>query len=632
MAVFWEKSVPIPKMVGITINRGDKNRVLLVKEAPYNAKLGYAQPKRNTIGYVCKDKTSMMHPTDKFKSLFPHEWEKMFSEKVPLIVKHIGMYAALDAINEKIGIKDILDKTLGTTASDSLMDFTMYSMLYHTNVAEHFDKMMRDQMLFSGNPHSDSHYSELFAKKISHSDILLFKKEWALQCKADGVEEVWICIDGSNDDCESVGVIFAEKGHAKSLRNRNIISFTYAITNTGKPVTFDLYRGGLVDAKAMKRIISFLQEIGIRVRGVILDRGYCDSSALRFLNENHIPYVIMVKGSPSGYGEIVGKYGAEIKMNANYLVEGTTMFAAQEEIQLFDNYEHKDYVTLFFDYTNAGDRITTLLKKLWKEMKNAREKIANGCKPVIDPKLQRFLRYDPEKNDVELVKSELQLEMDDKGLYALVSSEKLSAKELHDLYSSRNASETTYMIVKTQLGYGRMRVHATLSTQTKFMEGFISSIVRFEFEQGAKPLNRTSNEMIQEMNMLIMTRLNESYTPVQDVVSRQLDFLKRLGAPTDLLTLVAKDENDRLAGRLPTPRHKKPGPKKKAASRHKASSETRPERKRPGVPPGTKRGEFNKDGTPRKKPGVQKGYKRGEFNKDGSPRKKPGRKAKTNVT
>ena len=37
MAVFWDKTVPIPKTNGITINRGDKNKVLFVKEAPYDA-------------------------------------------------------------------------------------------------------------------------------------------------------------------------------------------------------------------------------------------------------------------------------------------------------------------------------------------------------------------------------------------------------------------------------------------------------------------------------------------------------------------------------------------------------------------------------------------------------------------
>ena len=94
------------------------------------------------------------------------------------------------------------------------------------------------------------------------------------------------------------------------------MSFTYAVTNEGKPVTYDVYRGGLVDKKAMKTIIDFLDECGISIRGVILDRGYCDANAIRYLNEKKIAYVIMVKGNPEGYGELIQEYGSKIKMNA----------------------------------------------------------------------------------------------------------------------------------------------------------------------------------------------------------------------------------------------------------------------------------------------------------------------------
>ena len=55
MAVYREKTVPIPRTKGITINRGDANKVLFVKEAPYDPKVGYSRPRRTTIGYVCND-------------------------------------------------------------------------------------------------------------------------------------------------------------------------------------------------------------------------------------------------------------------------------------------------------------------------------------------------------------------------------------------------------------------------------------------------------------------------------------------------------------------------------------------------------------------------------------------------
>ena len=119
---------------------------------------------------------------------------------------------------------------------------------------------MSNQILYSGKAYSDSSYSDLFERGLTKDQILAFKKKWAMQCKKDGVDGVWLCIDGSNDDCESEGVELAEKGHAKSKRNVEIVSFTYAVTPGGKPVTFDVYRGGLVDAKEMQAAIEMLSE------------------------------------------------------------------------------------------------------------------------------------------------------------------------------------------------------------------------------------------------------------------------------------------------------------------------------------------------------------------------------------
>ncbi len=94
---------------------------------------------------------------------------------------------------------------------------------------------------------------------MSEEQELQFKSSWSESCKADGAESGWLCIDGSNDDCQSQGVDFAEKGMLESHTNNNIISFTYAVTVEVKLVSFDAYRGGLVDFKAMEVVIDHLK-------------------------------------------------------------------------------------------------------------------------------------------------------------------------------------------------------------------------------------------------------------------------------------------------------------------------------------------------------------------------------------
>ena len=205
------------------------------------------------------------------------------------------------------------------------------------------------------------------------------------------------------------------------------------------------------------------------------------------------------------------------------------------------------------------------------------------------------------------------------------------------------------MILKTQLGYGKVRIRATKGVQSKFAAGFIASCLRYELMEVAKNLGRSANNVIQELNHLAMTRVGESFVPVQGLTGRQKDILRGLGASEDLLSQTASNENNRIAGRLPAPRHRKPGAKKREGKAQEPDRENpfRPDdvpppkdpvgkgtetRKKPGVKTGTKRNSVNKDGSPRKKPGVPNGSRRGAFNKDGSPRKKPGPKPKETAT
>ena len=724
MTVFYNVRVPIPKE-HVTIRHTNNCPVEYVLEQTYDKRKKTADIKRTIIGYVCADSPNMMFPNSQYRQIFPDEWSTNSNEPATPAYKKIGMYCALKAINNKEKIIDLVKESFGDEISDSILDFAMYSILHKSATLSLFQKSMSEQMLFNKSPKSDSYYSNLFQKEISQSSILKFKKSWALHCRTKGIDNVWLCIDGSNDDCTSKGVELAEKGHAKSHKNINIVSFSYAVTSSGLPVTFNVYRGGLVDAKAMKQITDFLQECNIGIRGVILDRGYCNSKAIKFLCDNKIPYIVIVKGSPLGAEQIVTEYGEAIKGNASYFIEGTTLFGVQKPYQIFKDYKHIDYLTLFFDCTNASDRITTLMKKINRE----KSRLVNALATYTDKLLNyysRALKLIDEGKDVEkenLVKPELPKVSDNlkdflsikvnaqsennksddgksdnnkssqyevtintenfqnainrKGLYSILSSEELSPADIDKLYSSRSSSEIQYKIFKTELGYGTTRIHFTSSLYSKFAVGFISSIIRYQMQLHARSIDQSTSSMIREMNMLSEIKINDVYTFSHIENKRQLSFLEFFGCSETLIDKCVKEDNDRIAGRRPTPSYRKPGPKPKDKTNDKnrspvaseisgsevstgasdrpnsphtqenssgnanlsdltvtqsscEQSDIQPhlsaEPKKRGVKPGTQRGDFNKDGTPRKKPGVQVGTKRNLYKNDGSLRQKPGPK------
>lgn len=633
MAVYRDIKVEIPKE-HVTIERQKGGKPALIKyvlSAKFNREKGYTEPKRTTIGHQVPGSSTLMHPTSQYKQIFPQKWESISNQKVVPSIKRIGMYAAVQAVNEKTGIRDILEETYGPEKSSSLIDYSMHSILNKTDVSNSFETKMRNELTYSSELRNDTYFSNLFENEMDEEHELLFKKKWAVQCRRDGAEEVWICIDGSNDDCRSKGVEIAEKGHAKSGQNVNIVSFSYAVTPEGKPVTYETYRGGLVDAKAMKKILDFLAECDIKVKGVILDRGYCDANVIKYLTDKQISYVIMVKGNPDGYSEIVSEYGEKIKMNAEYLIPGTYLFGVQKKVKLFKKYDKQDNITLFFDYQNGSERVTSLLKKINGEI----ERVNNSGNSEIGNNFKNLLTKEIDSNGNECVKiktEELQKAINEKGLYSIITSDELKPKEIHDLYASRNASETQYMQIKSQLGYGVTRVHYTSGVRAKFTVGFIASVIRNELEQSAKKLGRTTNQMIQDIDQIEMQKLNDIYVYTHTESARTKAFFSNLNADIEkIIDNVVSDENDRIAGRTVAIRRRKTGPRK--GSHHKKYDADGIEIKaKRGVPKGTKRSDINADGKERKKPGVAKGTKRGMYNKDGSLRKKPGPKVKNSQT
>lgn len=737
MAVYRDLRVAVPRE-HVTINRGDHNRVLYVLEAPFDSSKGYPVPKRTTIGYLCPDDTTSMYPTSSYRDIFPNEWNMVSNRPAVPMIKKFGMYCAMKTIDGDSNVIALARKAFGERAAVNMIDYVMYSLLFKSTSTAQFSKSMSEQFLFSGKAMSDSHYSNLFQKGISQNSILLFKKEWALQCKKQGIENVWLCVDGSNDDCESAGVELAEKGHAKSHKNSNIVSFTYAVSDKGLPVTFSVYRGGLVDAKAMNDVINFLDQCGIRIRGIILDRGYCNKNTLAHLSSMKIPYVIMVKGTPLGACDIIKEWGNTIKMNVDYLIEDSTLFGIQKPYQIFKDYPHTDYLTLFYDYQNASDRITTELKHVHREIKRinaaiikyqeAKKKydimmaesssktascaagddsrVSKGGKsqkgaselpeppdpprmPAVTENMKRYVSIDTEpdgKISCKLIKDNLQKDFNEKGLYCILSSENLPASEIEKLYISRTSSEIQYKLLKTELGYGKIRIRFTSSLYAKFAIGFIASIVRYQIQKYAKSIDRNTTDIIKELNLISAIKVNDVYTYAHTENERQINFFKFFDASSSIFEECIKEENNRLAGRFPTPRHRKPGvkprrknetdnsalngdksigekltacensgqestdvkpgqpkqsegqpfseqgadkalEKKDSAISGKSSSEIPPKKR--GVKPGTKRSEFNKDGTPRKKPGVPAGTKRSSTRKDGQLRLKPGPKPRS---
>ena len=630
MAVYRDLRVEIPKE-HVVIERQKTGPALIkyVLEAHYDSKKGYPVVKRTTIGHQCSDSETSMHPTSQYREIFPSQWEELTNERAGEKTIRFGLFSACQAINSVCGLKDILDESYGVDCANTVMDYAVGSVLFQSDEVSGFETRMKDQLTYAEKPLSDSGYSCFFEAGLPEKDELLFRRKWALQCKEDGVKEVWLCIDGLSENYEGQGVEIAEES-AKPGEDVTDVCFMYAVSANGLPVTYDVYSGSLVDAEALKEITDFLSECGIKIRGVILGRGYCDAKSICFLAEKQIEYIIMLREDSDGYAKVAAEFGDQIKLQAEYWIPGTALFGIQRPIQLFEGFGHEDYVTLFFDHQNREDRIDTVIGKMNAEIERLEKGLQNGEYVSVCDEFSAILSVSGgSEKAVDINTPALQAVFDSMGLYGVVTSAPVSPGELYRNLQLRHESEIAYRTVKTQAGVGIERFQYTVEVRARLSAGFVASVLRYKLEQASKSLGTSVGQVVQDLQQLKAKKVNNAYIYESCNNDTVNGVFRYLGVDSDtVIEESVRFMNDRLAGRVPTAPHRKSRAQKEPQPTIQDSVESRVPNRR-GVKKGTKRSEVNKDGTPRKRPGVKPGTKRGEFNKDGTPRKKPGPRPKS---
>ncbi|MBI9096253.1 MAG: transposase [Sphaerochaeta sp.] len=611
--IYWELK-EIPQPAGSYINKSD-GRVFVFSSGDTPVR----KSKRKVIGHATSE--TMMHPNDTFKYLFPNLWNEHYgSGKLPEHILHSGLYGLTLGIGYETGLYPIVQGAYGPLYGNILMDYAMYSILERSDVSLLFPDRMAQQVLFSKHYPSDSWLSDFFLGKINENDNAAFRSQWLDECKKRGVTKAWISIDGSNNNCDSVSCTMAEKGHAKSRENTNIVSYMYAVNaEDGRPITYTVYNGGKVDSKAIQKMAAILASHGIEIVGIILDRGFCTYGVFELLDSLGYPYVVMLQADTFAHSQMVAQHSETIRWRVPYAVGEKGLFGISEKKRLFHGHMEEAFVNLFFDASNGSQRSLALIAKILKATKVLKAEIQKGKRPVVPQALAKYisLRQEGDTLSVEHDYAKWQKDVDLKGFCSIASSEDFGPEEVDRIYHLRDASESQYSILKTQLGYDVTRVHSTPSIQNKFCACFIAAIIRGEIMNACKGLGYATNQMIREVDRIELLLLpNGTYAAIHDESARAKELLALYDIIPSDFDSIATEVNNRLVGSMHSqvrekPSHEKQGSRKKGRpTKAKDKAATGPKRG-PGRPKGSVKNNETalQEGKVQRKPGRPKGSK-----------------------
>ncbi len=600
MAIDYNAIVPIPSDANHPKSSG--KRVFITTKKNYLPEKKYNNDSRIAVGISISE--TEMYPNDNYKVLFPQEFNEHvpYEKKLPEFTKIIGPYAAFLAVGQHTDLYPVMIKSFGPQNANMIMDYGIYSILSHSNVSKDFQNTMRKHLLFSSKTYSDSWLSDFFNHKMADEQGRLFRENWIQHCKDIGITKAWLCIDGSNDDCDAINMYEAESGHDKSGNGGPIVSYMWAVSSVdGTPITYIPYRGSRVDSVALKEMAAYLDSYGVQTEGVILDRGFWNKDDIKCLQEANLDFVIMMKGG-HGFDQMINKHGSTLRgEDVSHMLNASGEYGIVDQVPIFKNCDKKLYVALLYNNIRAAKSTNALTDRIKDGILQARTNIANNQPYCIDNSIKPYVnvqKYRGRKKDtIDIDTQQLQNAVGRFGFAALAMSKPMSAQEVDNIYALRQHSEKQYSVFKTQLGYDVLRVYSADSWHSKFACGFIAGIMRNEFTNRCIKANVDANDALKELSFVSMTRVRDKkYLYIRLMSQKAITVLSELGLIESDMNLIAEAESDRQnkisnhpVHKLPVREHVKRGSGRPKGSKNKIKKEKKPQApKKRGRPKGSK--------------------------------------------
>ncbi|MCD8339327.1 MAG: transposase, partial [Burkholderiales bacterium] len=282
-----------------------------------------------------------MYPNDNFRFFHRDLWEAHYGkESGKPFEMHVGLYALCLSIGHATGIYPLLYDCFGPMFANAIMDYAFYNIKTNSCVTQHFAQSMRDDFLFSRSRLGQNWYGNFFADPVNADSIAQFKSKWLKKIAAEDNTDAWLCIDGSNNDSSVTGGELAELGHAKSGHAMTVIGYQWAVrASDGMPVSWTVNEGSMVDSKAIDEMVRYLAAGGLKVAGIILDRGFCTKEVYRLVVSKGFALVAMLKKDICGFKEMMRLHGAEIHAKIEHRIGIHGIFATTGNVKLFEDSE-----------------------------------------------------------------------------------------------------------------------------------------------------------------------------------------------------------------------------------------------------------------------------------------------------
>lgn len=486
----------------------------------------YNTPRRICIGKQIPGQPALMLPNDKFLKIFPQEILPEEKQGYRSGCLRIGAYIVIRKVISDYRLDLMLARIVGKDAG-LFLDLAAYTIITEGNAAQYYPDYAFNHPLMTEDMriYSDSKVSD-FLSRTTTDQRILFLNEW--NEKKDHRERIYISYDSTNKNCQSGDIDIAEYGHAKDDIGAPVFNYSVAFdTENKEPLFYEQYPGSINDISQLTCMIDKAYGYGYRNLGFILDRGYFSRKNLSYIDQHGYSFLIMVKGMKDLVRSAVLDYRGTFESSRAKYIEQYDLYGITMETKLFDNEEKRRHLHIYYSDGRAYSEKQELKQKIKRLKGYLNACVGKRCNP-FGPEIERYFYLHYEKDGVTLKlaeenASEIEKELCLAGYFAIVSSDKMTARKAICLYKSRDASEKLFRADKSYLGNKSMRIATDEALSAKVFIQFIALILRNNF---FACLSDKRERMLKSPNYMTVPAAMKELEKI--VMIRQLDGVYRL--------------------------------------------------------------------------------------------------------
>jgi transposase len=321
--------------------------------------------------------------------------------------------------------------------------------------------------------------------------------------------------------------------------------FNYAIgydVNNREPLMYEKYPGSINDVSQLQYMIAKAKGYGYNNIGFILDRGYFSKENLKFMDENGFAFIIMVKGIKDFIHDQIRQQKGSFENDWGNQIAEFGVYGKTVHTFVYASDTRKRYVHMYYSAAKAAGERARFEEKI-QQMQiflDAHRDEDREFGPTFEKYF--FLHRDKESGMFVYAEPKLQVIRDELelcGYFAIITSEKMNAKQAISLYKNRDASEKLFRADKSYLGNGALRVASEEAANNKIFIGFIALIIRCRIYTALKdkagtmlkkPNYFTVPAAIRELEKIEMCRqLDNVYRMDHAVTKTQKEILSAFG-------------------------------------------------------------------------------------------------------